>query len=507
MTVFRPIFPLPFPPSDNTLHFPMIMIQNNRSSLTAIVFAGFLGTAGIGGVNIAIPLIAGDLNASLSMVSWVISGYLLVLAGFCVITGRIADRRGLKRTFLDGTILYTAASVLCYLSPDILVLIAARILQAAGAAMFIATGPALVAAIMPRKNRGAGLSYFNAAALAGTVAGMGVGGIVSDTFGWRVVFPLLAVLGLAAFLLGREGIPTIPPQQQGAPFDIPGSVFFFSAMTTLLAGLSLDSLPIIPDTIPHLLYFVSLVLWALLILHSRHTPSPVLDFSLFRDRQFSLAVTARMVMDITLGGITFFLPFILTLGLDLSIAAAGLVLMIAGGLSILVAPVAGHLADRFGSRPACGAAGFFTLCILAGFLLLSRQSPLLIILLAILFRISVAAYSTPSAKLILDHTPPGRSGAASGIMQTGRYAAYTVGIAVFIIVFEAGVYGAGLPCDGTPILPRLTVELLRPGYVALFTAAFLVTLSALLLGLFARDRTEGSGETGRAEEDAGRAGF
>jgi len=114
------------------------------------------------------------------------------------------------------------------------------------------------------------------------------------------------------------------------------------------------------------------------------------------------------------------------------------------------------------------------------------------VVLTVFFRMSVAAFASPSGKLVLDHCPADRAGAASGLMQTGRYAAYSVGIAIFIFAFEAAIYGAGLPNDGTPIIPRLTIELLRPGYLAIFRTAVIITLPALFFSILARDRERGT---------------
>lgn len=484
------------------------MNEKERLAITALALSGFLGTAALGSVNIAIPQIAADLHAPLSMVSWVISGYLLIIAGFCIIIGRIADRHGLKQTFLEGLLLFSAASLLCFAAGDVAMLIAARFLQAVGAAMFIATGLALVAAGLPPTERGSGLSWISAASMAGSVAGVGIGGIVCETVGWRGLFLLMVPLGIAAFLIGKRYIPGIPARPSASSFDIAGSVLFFCAMTTLLAGLSLDYQPAVSDLIPHSLYLVSLLLWAAFVLHALRTPDPVLDIALFRNRQFSCAMIASTIMNITLGGIIFLVPFILMQGLGLSVSTAGLILMAASGVAILVSPVAGHLADRFGSRPVCIAGSLLALVTLAGLSLVNGALLHAGVLLVILFRISFSVYSSPSAKLILDHSPPGREGAASGIMQTSRNAAYTVGIALYVLIFEGAVYGAGLANDGTPLLPRLTEELMRTGYHATFAAAILITLPALIFSLLARDHTDSRTRGATPEDDeAAMAGF
>lgn|GEM_PF-3664419 len=400
-----------------------------------------------------------------------ITGYLLIIAGFCIIIGRIADRHGLKRTFREGVLIFSAASLFCFAAGDVyLLIVASRLLQAAGAAVFLATGHALIAAGLPFGERGTGLSWIGAGSLAGSVAGIGIGGLVCGLFGWRS-FLIMLLVGLAAFLAGRRYIRNVPAQPSGGSFDFAGSILLFFAMVTLLLGVSMDYQPAIPDLVPHALYILSVLPWAGFILHAQRTPEPILDITLFKNRQFSYAVIGKTIMDLTMGGIMFLLPFILTLGLGFPVLTASFILMVAAGFAILVSPVAGHLSDRFGSRPVCIAGAFLTLLTLAGFTLVTWDLILFGILIIILIRISSAICSSrpPSSSSTIARR--GRRG-----LQTSRNAAYTVGIAIFVLIFEGAPYSAGLPADGTPIL---------------------ITLPVLIFGILARDRKE---ERGRQEQ-------
>jgi len=466
----------------------MTLTRKDHLSIISLALGAFLGTVAMYSVNIAIPLITEDFHATLGVVSWVLNGFILVVAAFCIIIGRLADIRGLKRTFLEGLLLFIGASLLCFFAPDILILIAARILQAFGASMFIAASPALVAATIPESDRGVGLSWVTGASTFGAAAGIGLGGIISGIFGWRFLFLFMILTGIAAYLLGRVCIPRVTPQPHTEPFDVRGSVLLFCAMTSLLAGFSLDFLPAVSETVSAVMYGASLVFWAAFIMNARRTKDPVLNIGLFRNRDFSFALLSLMVMYLVFGGVTFFLPFILMNGLHMSVVTAGLILTAAAVLSIIISPVSGFLSDRFGSRPVCIGSVFATLCILIGFTQVTREYAIIIIVLVIFSRVCLAIYSPPSAKLILDHTPKGLEGSASGIMQTGRNSSYTIGVAVFIMVFEAAVYGAGLANDGTAVIPRLTADLTRAGFLATFTAAALFTLPALLFSFLARDR-------------------
>jgi len=160
----------------------------------------------------------------------------------------------------------------------------------------------------------------------------------------------------------------------------------------------------------------------------------------------------------------------------MSIVTADLIQTAAAVLSIIICPGAMFFSDRFGSRPVCIASVLLIACILIGFTQVTREFAIVVIVLVIFSRVSLAIYSPPSAKRILDHTPAGQEGSASGIMQTGRNSSYTIGVAVFIMVFEAAVCSADLSCDGTAVIPRLTADLMRTGYLATFIAAAFFTL-------------------------------
>ncbi|KLK87906.1 hypothetical protein SZ63_07775 [Methanoculleus sediminis] len=479
----------------------MAPTENDRLSVFVIALSAFMGTAAMSSVNIALPLIMQEFDSTLGVVSWVLNGYMLVLAGFCVIIGRGADTRGLKRTFLEGTLLFSIGSLLCFLAWDILTLIMARALQALGAAMFIAGGPALISATIAGSGRAVGQSWVTSASLFGTAAGIGAGGVISGLVGWRPLFVIMIVLGVGVYLIGRICLAGPAPRPGSAPFDYTGSVLLFGTLTTLLSGLSLDYHPGVSDTIPRILYGSAILCAAAFILNVRRVEDPVISLALFRDRRFSAGLASSFLMYIIFGGIMFLLPFVLIMGLHQSVITAGIILMTASVAGILVAPVAGYLAGRYGPRPVCIAAVILTGCTLFGFVEVLHGSLLHGIVLIALFRIALALYYAPATTLILDSCPKDRVGSGSGILLTGRYAAYTIGIALFLLVFESVVYGAGLPDDGSDIIPRLTPALMRSGYAATFLFAAALTVPALICSYFAHGRRSETQDPGPVPAD------
>jgi len=474
----------------------MAPTENNRLSVFVIALGAFMGTAAVSSINIALPLIMQEFDSTLGVVSWVLNGYMLVLAGFCVIIGRLADTRGLKRTFLEGTLLFSIGSLLCLLAWDILALIMARVLQAFGAAMFIASGPVLISATITGPGRAIGQSWVTSAALFGTAAGIGAGGLISGFVGWRPLFVVMIVLGVGVYLIGRICLAGPAPRPGSVPFDYTGSALLFCTLATLLAGLSLDYHPGVSDTIPRILYGSAILFAAAYVLHIRRVEDPVISLALFRDRRFSAGLASAFLMYIIFGGIMFLLPFVLIMGLHQPVITTGIVLMTASVAGILAAPVAGYLAGRYGSRSVCIAAVILTGCTLFGFVEILHGIGLIA-----LFRIALALYYAPSTTLILDSCPKDRVGSGSGILLTGRYAAYTIGTALFLLVFESVVYSAGLPDDGSLIVPRLTQALMKSGYDATFLFAALLTVPALICSYFAHERRNETRDPGPLPAD------
>ncbi|MEI6100733.1 MAG: MFS transporter, partial [Eubacteriales bacterium] len=138
-------------------------------------------------VNLAMPLIKSDFQVTISMVEWIITAYLLVVSSLLLTFGRIADLYGYKKVYLAGFAIFTAGSLLCGFSVNIIMLIACRVVQALGAGMRFSTGPAIITNAVPPKSRGRALSITAIAVALGLCTGPVVGGTLSTLFGWQSI--------------------------------------------------------------------------------------------------------------------------------------------------------------------------------------------------------------------------------------------------------------------------------------------------------------------------------
>ncbi len=472
--------------SRNLQDIEMAFSHRDLLVILSVALSTFLGMVAMSGINIALPMIVKEFNTTLVQASWIMNAYLLVMAGLIVIMGRIADTRGLKRTFLEGVLIFNGASLLCFFSWDLNALIGSRIVQAIGASMFIASGPALIATQVSRENQGKGQSVITAISPIGAALGVGLGGVITGCVGWRAVFLLSIPLGILVYLIGVKILSEIIPNKNRTPFDIRGSVLLFLTLVTVLTGCTLIYIPSSGNSC--LIFFgLSLLCGISFFSHQKRTQGSVLNISLLKNRSFFTALASSVLLYSLYSGLNFFMPLILTYSFHLPSGETGFWLMLISLGSGLCSLPAGKIADQYGSRVICIGACCIIIPVFVSFIIVPYITTLIIVLF-FLFRAAFMLYASPSTKQILDQCPEDQIGSGSGIMQTSRYAAYAIGIAVLSIVFETAVYRAGLTNDGTAILPRLTPALERLGYVSIFITCLIIAIFALLFCVLTRDR-------------------
>ena len=302
-------------------------------------------------VNIAFPDIALSFpDASLSGLSWVLNAYNIVFAAFLVAAGRLADLLGRRRIFLAGLLVFTLSSALCAIAPSPGFLIAARVIQALGAALMVPSSLGLVLEAFPLDRRAHAVALLTAIGALAAGIGPSLGGFLIELSDWRLVFLVNVPIGIAAYVLSRKHlVESRAPGRRRVP-DLLGSVMFAGAIATLVLGVVQGEewgwtdwrvLASFGSAIALTLAFAQRCTW--------HR-APVLDLTLLRIRTFSTANSMTVVASAGFYGYTLINVLFLTRVWDYSILEAGLALTPGPFVAAAVAGPSSKLAEKHGHR-------------------------------------------------------------------------------------------------------------------------------------------------------------
>ena len=409
-------------------------------TLVAVCVATFMLLLDITVVNVALPYIERDLQASFEDLQWVIDAYALTLAAFLLTAGSVADDLGRRRVFVAGLVVFTAASALCGLAGTPLHLNLARALQGVGGGMMFATALALLASAYHGRDRGTALGLWGATTGAAVAVGPLVGGVLVEAIGWEAIFFVNLPIGLAAIALTLTRVHE-SRDPHGGGIDWGGTITFSAALFLAVFGLIRGNaedwgapiLACLAAAVVLLIVFVAL---------ERRTEHPILDLSLFRKPAFCGASIAAFVLSASMFAMFLYLTLYVQNILGYSALESGLRFMPITLVSFAVAPVSGKLAERLGVR------WFLTggLVLVGAGLLLMRGLAVGDDWTALLAGFLVAGggigMTNPAlATAAIGVVEPRHSGMASGINSTFRQVGIATGIAAWGAIFQHVVTG------------------------------------------------------------------
>ena len=302
-------------------------------------------------VNIAFPALSADFaGTTRAGLSWVLNAYAVVFGALLVTAGRLADDRGRKRVFLAGLGVFAAASALCGLAPSVEALVAARALQAVGAALLVPASLALVLPEFPLEKRSTAVGLWGAVGAVAAATGPTLGALLVEGPGWRWVFYVNVPLCAAAVLLGRRVLRESTGTPSGARPDVLGVLLVTAVFGLLSLGLvqgeqwGWGSARVVGC------FAAAALVAPLLVRRALRHPSPVLPVRLFAVRSFSAATGATLLF-----GAAFFSAILcnvlfLTAVWDYSTLRTAVAILPSPVVAALTAPLAGRLADRIGHR-------------------------------------------------------------------------------------------------------------------------------------------------------------
>ena len=367
-------------------------------------------------VVIGLPTILQNLHANIEEGVWIIAGYKLMITILLVMFGRLADLYGRVKLYNLGFVIFTIGSLLCALSQNGEQLIIFRFLQGAGAALLISNSSAIITDAFPKEQLATGLGTNMMAANFGAVAGYTLSGIMITFFGWRSMFLINVPIGIFGTLWGYFRLKEIGIKTVGQKFDYAGSILYCIGLSTILLALIVGN-PTSPRNIAILAG--GLVFFIAVIFVELRQKYPTLDLKLFKIRQFATGNLASFINNLTFGCGPFLRSLYLQLILGYSVLKTGILLIPMDILILVLNPISGRLADKYGSRMFVSMGLALNAAALIWFSTLNEKSSYLTLLISLmLFGFGLALFAPANSSMIMGAVPADKRGVASGIRNT-----------------------------------------------------------------------------------------
>jgi EmrB/QacA subfamily drug resistance transporter len=452
--------------------------------MTAVVAGVLLATIDGSIVNIALPTLIESLDTSFNVVQWVSLAYLLTIATLTLGMGRLGDLVGKRKLYALGFAIFTIASALCGLAPNVEALIAFRVLQALGSVLILALGAAILVEAFPPRERGKALGWIGTAVSLGIITGPVVGGVLISAFGWRPIFLVNIPVGIVGTWLAVKYVPHREPVP-GQSFDIAGTVLMSLSLFSLSLSLTLGQ-ELGYDAPSILLGFAVFLVSAFAFVRVElRAESPMLELRLFANPVLSVSVVSGYLVFLCLSAAFLLMPFYLEGVLGFDIGFVGLLLVAAPLAMGVVSPFSGSLSDRIGVRR-------LTLLglvlILMSFLVIltfdTDTTPARYVLHALPLGLGVGLFQSPNNSAIMGSVPPEYMGVGGGLLTMTRLLGSISGVAVLGSIWAAGVAAASggvLPAGGAT---AASAEAQVQGLHTTVIVAAVVMAFALVIGFW-----------------------
>ncbi len=409
-----------------------LVTEENKKwwTLAAVAFGLFMIMLDNTVVNVALPAIQRDLGVGLSELEWIVSGYALTFAALMLIGGKLADAYGRRLIFVLGIVVFTAASLACGLATSGDMLIAARVVQGAGAAMMSPATLSIIAATFPPRERGTAIGIWAGVSALALAIGPLIGGLLTEHASWNWIFFVnvpIGILGIgASFVLIDESRD--PTHER---LDLPGLATSAVGLFSLTYGLiEANTYGWGSARIVGAFVLAAVALFAFVVLERRQR-APMLDLTLFENRTYLGANLTTLFVSLAMFGVFFFVSLFMQNILGYSAVEAGASFLPMTLLIIVVAPIAGKASDRFGSR------GLMT----TGMLLLSAQLLYFsqldtdttfwqLLPGLVLGGVGMSLTMTPSAAAATRAVPVAKAGVGSAVLNACRQVGGSIGIAL-----------------------------------------------------------------------------
>ncbi|MFD4631956.1 MFS transporter [Streptomyces sp. NPDC058284] len=445
-------------------------------------------------LNVALPTLQKEFDASVSGMQWTVDAYTLVLASLLMLAGSTADRIGRRKIFLAGLVIFTLGSVLCSVAPSLEFLVAFRMVQAVGGSMLNPVAMSIITNTFTEpRERARAIGVWGGVSGISLAAGPLVGGVLVDSVGWRSIFLINVPVGLAALLLTLRYVPESRAPQPRRP-DPVGQLLVIVLLGALTYAII--EAPRAGWTSPLILASAGTAVLGLagLLRYEPRRDQPLIDLRFFRSVPFSGATVIAVCAFASLSGFLFLSTLYLQDVLRLDALHAGLWMLPIAAMALVCGPLSGRLVGSRGPRIPLLIAGVTMTAsgvLFAGFDAAASSGTRLLGYL--LFGLGFGFVNAPITNTAVSGMPRAQAGVAAAVASTSRQIGTTLGVAVIGAVLASGVASSSYADDFT--------QASRPAWWIIAGCGLAVLLlGALTSGRWARDSARRTAE--RLEKEA-----
>jgi EmrB/QacA subfamily drug resistance transporter len=458
-----------------------LVTDDNRKwwTLGAMCFALFMVMLDNTVVNVALPSIQRDLHAELSALEWVVNGYTLTFAVLIATGGRLGDIFGRRLMFLAGVIIFAVTSATAGLAQDPAMLIGSRAVQGIGAALMMPATLSIITHTFPAAERGRAIGIWAGVSALALSIGPVVGGFLTEYVSWRAIFFINLPVAVGAVIATVFAVTESRDETVDRRVDYPGVISLTAGLTAIVLALiegnnwgwgSPEIIGLLAGGVIGLAVFVAIEL---------RVAVPMVEFGLFRTRQFIGTNLVAFIVTFAMMGTFFFMAIYMQDILGYSALEAGVRFLPTTMVIAVIAPISGRLADRLGPATPMSA-GLAILAVamfmFAGIDTSTTYSGLLIPF--ILMGIGIALIMSPMSTAAMNAVSVQKSGVASGVLQMSRMVGASVGVAATGAIFQAQL-GSGF----NPAALATAPDQARATFVDALGSAMLLAAVVVVAGL------------------------
>ncbi|MFD1420460.1 MFS transporter [Lactiplantibacillus songbeiensis] len=446
--------------------------------LIAVCLFTFMSTLDGSIVNIALPVMSKAMTIPMNQAEWVVSIYLIIICALLLLFGKLGDAHGKIRIFKIGAALFTAGSLLSGFNSGLFMLLAARSIQAVGAAMTMSANNGIITEVFPFKERGRALGMIGSFVALGSIAGPGIGGLILAHFSWGYIFWINVPIGILGMILGQVILPKDITMSH-LPIDKPGASLFALMMVSLFAGVFIGQE--IGFTKPIILgcFAIALIATIIFVRIELHHDNPILALQLFKNARFSISILCAFLIFVANFFFNVISPFYLENARGLAANYAGYALMAFPIVQVVVAPIAGAISDKIGPELLT----FIGLVLISisqvGYIFANLTTPLWVFMFFIgLVGFGNGVFQAPNNAIVMGSVEVKDLGVAGGINALARELGMIFGISVATtVLYSAMSQSAGYKVTSyLPAHPEIFIDGMRVAFIVSLIICLVATV-------------------------------